>query len=100
MGEERDGGPARQDGRSAISYQRGQVGCVFTQTTWDKDGYPIRDPDSTTYTGAIEAVEEFGKRIYVEAWKRDWSHAEKKVVMGDGAEWIWNLAEQHSPHAR
>jgi hypothetical protein len=37
---------------------------VFTQTTWDKQGYPIRDPDSTTYTGAIETAEEFGKRLY------------------------------------
>jgi hypothetical protein len=76
-----------------------KLGCVFTQTTWDKEGYPIRDPDSTTYTGAIETAEEFGKRIYVEAWKRGWSRAEKKVVMGDGAEWIWNLAEQHFPGA-
>jgi hypothetical protein len=24
-----------------------KLGCVFTQTTWDKKGYPIRDPDST-----------------------------------------------------
>ncbi len=72
-----------------------KLGCVFTQTAWDQEGYPIRDPDSTTYTGAIETAEEFGKRIYVEAWKRGWSRAEKKVVMGDGAEWIWNLAEQH-----
>jgi hypothetical protein len=63
-----------------------KLGCVFTQTTWDKEGFPIRDPDSTTYVGAIEPAEEFGKRIYVEAWKRDWSHAEKKVVIGDGAE--------------
>jgi hypothetical protein len=47
----------------------------------------------------IETAEEFGKRIYVEAWKRGWSRAEKKVVMGDGAEWIWNLAEQHFPGA-
>src|SRR5207244_5408864 len=39
------------------------------------------------------------QRIYVEAWKRGWSRAEKKVVMGDGAEWIWNLAEQHFPGA-
>lgn len=23
-------------------------GCVFTQTKWDKEGYAIRDPDSTT----------------------------------------------------
>jgi hypothetical protein len=76
-----------------------KLGCVFTQTTWDKAGYPIRDPDSTTYVGAIEPAEEFGKRLYVEVWKRDWSHAEKKVVMGDGAEWIWNLAEQHFPGA-
>ena len=73
------------------------MGCVFTQTTWDKQGYPIRDPDSTTYTGAIETAEEFDKRIHVEAWKRGWSRAKKKVVMGDGAEWIWNLAEQHYP---
>jgi hypothetical protein len=76
-----------------------KLGCVFTQTAWDKKGFPIRDPDSTTYTGAIETAEEFGKRLYVEAWKRGWSRAEKKVVMGDGAEWIWNLAEQHFPGA-
>jgi hypothetical protein len=76
-----------------------KLGCVFTQTACDEEGYPIRDPDSTTYTGAIETAEEFGKRIYVEAWKRGWSRAEKKVVMGDGAEWIWNLADQHFPGA-
>jgi len=76
-----------------------KLGCVFTQTTWDQEGYPIRDPDSTTYTGAIETAEEFGKRIYVEAWKRGWSRAQKRVVMGDGAEWIWNLAAQHFPGA-
>jgi hypothetical protein len=72
-----------------------KLGCVFTQTGWDHEGYAIRDPDSTTYTGAIETAEEFGKRIYREAWNRGWSRAAKKVVMGDGAEWIWNLAEPY-----
>jgi hypothetical protein len=76
-----------------------KLGCVFTQTRWDKEGYAIRDPDSTTYVGAIETAEEFGKRLYVEAWKRGWSRAQKKVVLGDGAEWIWNLAQQHFPGA-
>ena len=76
-----------------------KLGCVFTQTTWDEEGYPIRDPDSTTYIGAIETAEEFGKRLYLEAWTRGWSRAAKKVVIGDGAEWIWNLAEQHFPGA-
>ena len=76
-----------------------KLGCVFTQTAWDEEGFAIRDPDSTTYTGAIETAEQFGKRLYVEAWKRGWSRAEKKVVIGDGAEWIWNLANQHFPGA-
>jgi hypothetical protein len=76
-----------------------KLACFFTQTTWDEEGYPIRDPDSTTYTGTIETAEEFGKRIYLEAWNRGWNRAEKKVVMGDGAEWIWNLAEPYFPGA-
>lgn len=76
-----------------------KLGCVFTQTTWDEEGYPIRDPNSTTYVGAIETAAEFGKRIYLEGWKRGWSRAAKKVVMGDGAEWIWNVADQHFPGA-
>jgi hypothetical protein len=76
-----------------------KLGCVFTQTDCDEEGFAIRDPDSTTYTGAIESAEQFGKRLYLEAWKRGWSRAEKKVVIGDGAEWIWNLAQQHFPGA-
>lgn len=76
-----------------------KLGCVFTQTTWDEKGFAVRDPGSTTYTGAIETAEEFGKRLYLEAWKRGWSRAQKNVVIGDGAEWIWNIAEQHFPGA-
>jgi len=77
-----------------------KLGCVFTQTTWDRKGYPIRAPDSTTYTGAIETAEEFGRRLYREAWERGWSRARLRVVVGDGAEWIWNLAALHFADAR
>ena len=76
-----------------------KLGCVFTQTTYDSQGFPLRDPDSTTYTGAIETAEQFGRRLYAEAWSRGWNRAQKKVVMGDGAEWIWNLADLHFPDA-
>jgi hypothetical protein len=72
-----------------------KLGGIFTQTTWDKEGYAIRDLDSTTYTGAIESAEEFGRRIYAQACGRGWSRALKKVVIGDGAEWIWNLVALH-----
>jgi hypothetical protein len=43
----------------------------------DKDGWPIRDPDST-YTGAVETADEFGYRIYKEAWRRGWEWAAQK----------------------
>ena len=92
------GRKGKTDGQPAHTREV-KLGCVFTQTTWDQEGYAIRNPDSTTYSGAIETAEEFGKRIYVETWKRGWSRAQKKVVMGDGAEWIWNLAAQHFPGA-
>jgi hypothetical protein len=92
------GRPGRTEGQQAHT-RDAKLGCIFTQTTWDEEGYAIRDPDSTTYTGAIETAEEFGKRLYLEAWKRGWGRAEKQVVMGDGAEWIWNITEEHFPGA-
>jgi hypothetical protein len=92
------GHPGKTEGQPAHTREV-KLGCVFTQTTWDQEGYAIRDPDSTTYVGAIETAEEFGKRLYLEAWKCGWSRAEKKVVMGDGSEWIWNQAQEHFPGA-
>ena len=59
------------------------LGCVFTQTTWNRQGYAIRDPDSTTDVATIEPAEEFGKRICLEARLEP---GEKKATMGDGAE--------------
>jgi hypothetical protein len=76
-----------------------KLGCVFTQTLRDDEGRPIRDPDSTTYTGAIESTELFARRIYTEALQRGWDRALKKVVLGDGARWIWALVELLFPGA-
>lgn len=59
----------------------------------------MRDQASTSYAGAIESAEEFGRRLYTEAWRRGWSRAHKKVLIGDGAVWIWNLGDQHFPGA-
>src|SRR2546426_8777304 len=74
-----------------------KLGCVFTQTQLDQKGRPLRDEASTTYTGAIETAEEFGRRIFTEAYQRGWNRARKPVVLGDGAPWIWNLADETLP---
>lgn len=95
---ETEGRMGRIEGQRARTREC-KLGCVFTQTTVDREGWPIRDEDSTTYAGAIETSEEFGFRIYTEAWGRGWEWAVVKVVIGDGAVWIWNLADQHFPGA-
>ena len=95
---ELEGRAGRIEGQPARTREV-KLGCVFTQTTTDEQGRPVRDEVSTTYTGAIEAAEQFGHRLYSEAWERGWNRATKKVIIGDGAEWIWNIAEQHFPGA-
>lgn len=95
---ETEGRRGKIDGQLAHT-REAKLGCVFTQTSVDEQGRPVRDEASTTYVGAIETAERFGRRIYWEAWQRGWSRAQKKVMIGDGAEWIWNLRQQHFPGA-
>jgi len=85
------GGPART--------REVKLGGVFTQTGRGERGRPVRDEDSTSYTGAIEDAAAFGRRIDGEAWRRGWSRARRKVVIGDGAVWIWNLSHEYFPGA-
>jgi hypothetical protein len=95
---ETQGRAGKRDGEPAHT-REAKLGCVFTQTTEDQEGRPLRDEGSTTYVGAIETAEEFGLRLYAEAWQRGWARAEKKVVIGDGADWIWNIVQLHFPDA-
>jgi len=76
-----------------------KLGCVFTQTRVDANGYPVRDDGSTSYVGAIETADCFGIRIYAEAVRRGITRAEKVIILGDGAKWIWGIAEEHFPGA-
>ncbi len=72
-----------------------KLGCVFTQTTFEEKGRPIRDPASTSFTEAIEACHPFGERIYAEAVRRGLFKAKRVVVLSDGAQWIKNIAQTH-----
>lgn len=72
-----------------------KVGCVFTQTRFDEDGKPQRDPASTSFTGAIEEASVFAWRLYAEAVRRGLFYAKRVIVLGDGAEWVKNIAQTH-----
>ena len=76
-----------------------KLGCVFTQTARDDRGLPVRDPDSSSFVGAIETVDVFSRRIVAEAVRRGLYEAEKVVVLGDGAAWIREMTAMHFPQA-
>lgn len=68
----------------------------------------MRDLGSVTYYAAIEsaaqrdvdeAPSEFAQRVEREARRRDFETADRRVALGDGAKWFWNLADEHFPGA-
>ena len=73
--------------------------AVFTQTTADEDGYPVRDPGSSSYLATFAPAADFGMLMAAEARRRGAEHVRQLTILGDGAVWIWNLAGQHFPAA-
>jgi hypothetical protein len=93
----------RRKGKQAdgsATTREAKLGCIFTQTTTDARGFPVRDPDATSFVGAIESAEDFGWRIYGEAVRRGLFKAQRVVVLADSAQWIKNLAQMHFPEAK
>ena len=68
----------------------------------------MRDPDSVSYTAAIETAASrdtdrepspFAQRVCREAERRRFADADRRVILGDGAPWIWALADECFPDA-
>jgi len=81
---------------------------VWSAEGRDEEGIPVRDPGSVTYSAAIESAashdtdafaSEFAQRANREAQRRGFDQARRRVVLGDGALWIWNLADEQFPGA-
>ncbi len=49
---------------------------------------------------AVETRQEFGPRVSAEAGRLKLATGSGLSVLGDGADWIWNLAGDHFPQAR
>jgi hypothetical protein len=65
-----------------------KLACLFTQTTLNDDGYPVRDKASSTYLETFEPAERFGQLVDAEARRRGAEHIRQLVFLGDGAAWI------------
>jgi hypothetical protein len=81
---------------------------IWTAESRDKEGKPVRDPGSVTYSAAIESaatldtsphLSAFAERVLREAARRGFTEAPRQVVLGDGSTWIWNTATELFPQA-
>jgi hypothetical protein len=86
-----------EDGRAHT--REVKLGCVFTQTKLDTQGFPERDPASTTFVGAIESSADFGNRLHAEAVRRGVRQASRVVALTDGAAYNKTIIAEHFPHA-
>jgi hypothetical protein len=81
---------------------------VWSAEARDAEDHPMRDEGSVSYTAAIEsaatldtdqAPSAFTQRVLREASRRRFTQAQRTVVIGDGAPWIWNIAQELFPRA-
>lgn len=81
---------------------------IWSVEARDKEGHLVRDQGSVSYPAAIESAatadtselrSEFAGRVLRETSRRRFCEAERTVVIGDGAPWIWNIAQELFPKA-
>ena len=81
---------------------------IWSAEARDQEGHPLRDQGSVSYSAAIESAatpdasknrSEFTERVLRETSRRRFCQAERTVVIGDGAPWIWNIAQELFPNA-
>lgn len=76
-----------------------KLAAMFTQTTTDAAGCPVRDPQSTTYLSTFESSDSFGVRVRHAALNRGMAQASAVIYLGDGAAWVWEIARTCFPQA-
>ena len=85
-----------------------KLATMWTAEGRDKAGRPVRDRGSVSYNAAVESAASrdtdplpsaFAQRAYREAQRRGFDTAARRVVIGDGAPWIWRVADEQFPGA-
>jgi hypothetical protein len=81
---------------------------IWSAESRDEEGIPVRDEGSVTYSAALESASAldtaaerspFAQRVWREATRRRFCQAPRRVVLGDGAVWIWHIADDQFPDA-
>lgn len=102
--EELTGVPGKSEGGAKT--REGKLCTVWSAESCDDEGIPIRDEGSVSYSAAIESASApdtakqpsaFARRVWRESQRRRFTQAVRRVALGDGACWIWNVIEELFP---
>jgi len=78
-------------------FDRRPRGNPTTAEQWDERDLPA--PTVRSVVAAVEEASQFGERCAKEADRLELTTPEDLSVLGDGAEWVWNLSARHFPGA-
>jgi len=59
----------------------------------------VLEAGATTYTATLAVAQTFARQLVTVAQRRGLGWARQVVVLGDGARWIWKLADRRFPRA-
>jgi hypothetical protein len=85
-----------RDVKVAVCARR-ERGAPATAAAWD--GRDLPAPAVRSVVAAVEGAAAFGERCAREAARLGLTDPGRLSVLGDGAEWVWNLAGRHFPGA-
>jgi hypothetical protein len=77
---------------------RRKRGEPSTAAEWEERDLPA--PTVRSVVAAVETSAAFGERCAAETKRLKLTDAKQFSILGDGAEWVWNLAAEHWPGAQ
>ncbi len=87
---------------AAKAHTDGQWHDIKTMVVYEGLLSEGKDTDTVTnprYTAAQERSEDFGRRVYTRAIQAGYDAARERIVIADGADWIWNEVRNHLPES-
>jgi hypothetical protein len=95
---ETEGRPGKgEDGKAGT--REIKLARFFTVSALDDDHNPVTDPGSSTYVATFNGKAALAGLVEAEYLRRGGGHFRQVVAIGDGAAWIWTMAEALYPHA-
>lgn len=79
-----------------------KLGACYTTSTRASQKRPDTlavHAQELTFVADLSPAEPFGRLLWLEGYRRGATQAKVVVVIGDGADWIWRLADEHFPGA-